>query len=146
MSFQAFKPPLPTLSPSGRFASKFFGGTLTNVPPPGRGLALVLCLFDAQTKEITPNLSKLCQERFLRKSGSWSNFQGVWRSLALFVANVPPGGGHKHCLSACLTPCSDPQMHAPPTHSYPAAVIRMPKQHYHMQEGSAADGGAVKEN
>ena len=36
-------------------------------------------------------------------------------------------------------------MHAPPTHSYPAAVIRMLKQHYHMQEGSAADGGAVKD-
>ena len=81
-----------------RFLEQFsrrlaFSGTLCcECSPPGVQVEPVLLRFGAQAEEITPNLSKLCQERFLRKSGSWSNFQGVWRSLALFVANVPPQG------------------------------------------------------
>ena len=56
----------------------------------------------------------------------------------------PPRGGL--ALVLCLFDALFRSTDARATYEFlPAAVIRMLKQHYHMQEGSAADGGAVKD-
>ena len=111
-------------------------------PPPSRGA--LLCFWRPRRGNHAKPLQTLPgafpkEKRFLEQFS---------RRLALsgtLCCECPPQGSDKHCFCVCLTPCSDPQMHAPPTHSYPAAIFRMLKQHYHMQEGSAADGGAVKD-
>ena len=77
--------------------------------------------------EMTPNASNFFLEHFLSKSGPPSASERarstIWQFQMVFRSTD-----------------------ARATYAFlPRSVIRMLKHHYHMQEGSAADGGAVKD-